>query len=128
MSTPRVSLTLNVGLLAGVLAGIAANFAHVVFGGLQGLYFQELAPLPVFGTTLALCVSLAFVWRALSTRARGRRTWASLILAGAVAATALVGLAPGPAQLLRVMIPVHAVVALAAFLIIPRAMRVLAED
>ena len=127
MSEPRLSTTLNAGLLSGVLTGIAANFAHVVFGVPQGLYFQELAPLPVFGATLAVCLALALVWRALATRTDARRTWAILILAGAVVASVLVGLMPGPAHFLRVMIPVHAVVALGAYLVIPRATSVLAE-
>ena len=127
MTEPRFALTLNAGLLAGVLTGIAANFAHVVFGGPQGLYFPQLAPLPVFGATLAVGLALAFVWRALATRAHARRTFAILILAGAAVATALVGLTPGPAHFLRVMIPVHAVVALGVFLVIPRAMTDLAE-
>lgn len=127
MTEPRLTTTLNAGLLAGVLTGIAGNFAHVLFGVPQGLYFPELAPLPVFAATLAVCLALAFVWRGLAPRAGARRAWTLLILAGAVVATALVGLLPGPAHFLRVMIPVHAVVAAGAFLIIPRATRVLAE-
>ena len=127
MTEPRLSHTLNAGLLAGVLTGIAANFAHVLFGGPQGLYFPELAPLPVFAATLAVCLALSFVWRGLAGHPGAARTWALLVLAGAVVATVLVGLLPGPVHFLRVMIPVHAVVALGAYLVIPRATRVLAE-
>lgn len=116
---------LGAGLLAGVLNGIVANLGHVVLGGVMGgLHFAELSPGRIFTVTLVTGLAGAVAWVRIARRtAQPERSF--LVLALSVAAASGVPLlltrtSPG---LPRVALPLHFLVALGAWLVIPRASR-----
>ncbi|MBS2025499.1 MAG: hypothetical protein JST92_24125 [Deltaproteobacteria bacterium] len=124
MSIP-ISRTLEAGALSGVLGGIIANFAHVLFAVPQGLYFPELAPLRVFAAVLLVNLGAAFLFRNVADRPDANRRFGVSLASAAISGSLLLLVTHPPAHAGRVYPFVFASVALAAYLIIPKATRTL---